>query len=189
MKLIQRGNTKLSAANIYMFNLPATQEVCGRTCKGCYAIKEANRFPTVQQARQRRYEAALQPDFHRNIIKEISSLRKPPKYFRVHASGEFFSQPYVNSWRTIAKNFPTIVFYAYTKRIKDFDFSELKALPNFVVIDSFQYGGLNYGSLEKASKESFICPHQKGTAIECGIDCSFCMTKEAQSRAPYFKKH
>ena len=29
-KLIQKGNSKLAVANIHMFNLPATREVCGQ---------------------------------------------------------------------------------------------------------------------------------------------------------------
>lgn len=180
---------KLAKANIYMFNLPATREICGMECRGCYAIGEQVRYPNVLPVRQARYEATLQPDFHRKIISEIKALRKRPNKFRVHSSGEFYSQPYVNAWETIAKNFPDITFYAYTKRTKDFDFSKLKALPNFVVINSFHYGGLNYGPLDKAPQNSFICPEQKGANITCGIDCSYCMDKQAEHKAPYFKQH
>lgn len=33
MKLIQKGNSKLH--NMYMWNMPATKEVCNRICPGC----------------------------------------------------------------------------------------------------------------------------------------------------------
>jgi sulfatase maturation enzyme AslB (radical SAM superfamily) len=187
MKLIQRGNAKLPG--MYMFNIPANHAVCNRTCKSCYAIKEQVRFPAVLEARERRFQAALQPDFASKIISELRGLRKQPKHFRVHSSGEFFSQPYINDWYRIASTFPQITFYAYTKRIKDFDFSKLKSLSNFIVIDSFHYGGLNYGKLDKAPSNAFICPHQPGTNVICGQTCDYCMQKTAETKAPYFKQH
>lgn len=187
MKLIQKGNSKLST--MYMFNLPANKEVCGRTCRNCYAIREQQRYPTVEPARQSRYEASLQLDFANTVIQEISSIRKKPKYFRVHASGEFYDSAYISKWHKIAKSFPDIVFYTYTKRLKNFDFSQLKSLPNFVVIDSFHYGRLNYGPLDKAPANAVICPHQKGASIECGVDCIKCMSKTAEQTGIYFKKH
>lgn len=187
MKLIQKGNSKLGG--MYMFNLPATKEVCNRLCKGCYAVREQTRFPATLTARQSRYEASLQPTFRSTIIKELSSLRKQPKHFRIHASGEFYNQPYVNNWYHIAKQFPNITFYAYTKRLKDFDFSKLKSLPNVIIIDSFHYGGLNYGKLDKAPANAVICPHQRGSSVQCGVDCTLCMDKKAEQTGIWFVKH
>lgn len=189
MALIQSGNSKLKAAGIDMFNLPATMQVCGRICKGCYAIKEQKRWPSVIIARESRYEAAQQSDFVEKIQGELAKKRKRPKYFRVHSSGEFFSQEYVNDWVTIAKANTDITFYAYTKRCKDFDFTEMKSLENFILIDSLQRRKLNYGPIEKAPKDAFVCPEQKGADISCGIDCTYCMTKTAQESAPFFVQH
>ena len=175
---------------MYMFNIPANKEVCGRTCKGCYAIKEQVCFPKALEVRQKRYEASLQPDFHTKVVAELSCLRKIPKMFRIHASGEFYSQPYVNSWYRVALAHPDIIFYAYTKRIKDFDFSTLKSLPNVVIIDSFHFGGLNYGKLDKAPKDAFVCPHQPNTSVICGQTCTWCMTKgQADTKGVYFVQH
>jgi hypothetical protein len=187
MKLIQPGNSKLPG--MLMFNLPANYEVCNRTCKGCYAMREEQRFPSVKQARQLRYEAALQPDFASRIKAELNAKRKLPKHFRIHSSGEFFSQPYVNAWVSIAKAFPQVTFYTYTKRIKDFDFSAFKALPNTVLINSFHYGGLNYGTLNRAPKNAVICPHQKGSSVVCGQSCTKCMSKSAEQTGIFFIKH
>jgi sulfatase maturation enzyme AslB (radical SAM superfamily) len=185
--LIQKGNTKLPSA--YMFNLPAGKEICNRTCSGCYAIKEQIRYPNVVAARNERYQAALQPDFSRRVIAELQALKRKPKYFRIHSSGDFFSQLYLNDWTRIATAVPEIIFYAYTKRSKDFDFSQFKSLPNTVLINSFHYGGLNYGKLDKAPPEAFICPHVKGSTIECLVDCTYCVTKQAEIVAPYFQQH
>lgn len=184
-RLIQPGNAKLH--NMYMFNLPASQQVCGRKCPGCYAIREQQRFPTVIEARNKRLEASKQEDFIATIISEINSLRTKPKWFRLHASGEFYSQSYINSWVTIAKAFPAITFYSYTKRLRHFDFKILQTLPNFVLIDSLHFGKLNYGRLEEAPSDAFICPSHVGAT--CGQSCTHCMSKQAQSNGVYFIKH
>ena len=185
MKLIQPGNSKLH--NAYMFNLPATKEVCNRACPGCYAAREQVRFPVILEARTKRLNASKDTSFSTTIITELASLKTKPKYFRVHASGEFYSQDYISHWELIAKEFPQITFYAYTKRINDFDFSALSASPNFVLINSLQFNKLNYSKLEDAPKEAFICPSSK--EVLCGEHCVYCMTKTAQTNGVWFIKH
>jgi len=188
MKLIQKGNSKLH--NMYMWNMPSTKLQCGRECPGCYSRREEARWPSVRKAREARYQASLSSDFSDRIISELNNLRTKPKYFRVHASSEFYSQQYLDSWITIASAFPNITFYAYTKRLADFDFSKLQALPNFVLINSLHFGGLNYGTTPPPS--AFVCPATvKSTkdTTQCGQTCNFCMTKQAQSDSVYFMKH
>lgn len=186
-KLTQPGNSKL--VDIPLFNLPASKEVCGRLCPGCYAHREQQRYPTVLPARTMRYGASLQLDFVSRVCSELSSMKSPPKYFRIHASGDFYDQAYINKWEAIIRTFPTITFYAYTKRKRDFDFTVLESLPNCVIIDSLKFGRINYGELSKAPAGAFICPHQKGANIVCGQHCTYCMTKTAQTNSVYFVKH
>lgn len=183
MKLIQPGNSKLKS--MLMFNLPATKQVCNRICAGCYAAREQVRFPSTLAVRNSRYQAAQSPDFASRMISELSSKRKLPTHFRIHASGEFFSQAYVDSWVLITQAFPTITFYAYTKRLRDFNFSNLQSLPNFVLINSLHFGTLNYGTTPPPS--AFVCPSATAT---CGQSCIFCMTKgQADTHGVYFLKH
>lgn len=188
-KLIQWGNKKLG--NMLMFNIPASQEICGRVCKGCYSYKAYKIYPNVLPAQTARYEATKQLDFVAKVNKEIKAVKKPVKHFRIHGSaGEFYDQAYVNNWSRIVKSNPNIVFYAYTKRKKDFDFTKLEALDNFVLIDSFHYGRINYGKHDKAPKNAFICPEQKGANIQCGVDCTHCMVKgKADKIGVYFIQH
>ncbi len=184
-KLIQPGNSKLH--NMYMWNMPATKLQCGRICQNCYARREEARWPNVRKAREARYHASLQPDFSSRIIAELKTLRKPPKYFRVHASSEFYSQSYIDSWQVIVESFPSIVFYAYTKRLREFDFSKLASLPNFILINSLHFGKLNYGPLSEAPSNAFICPSYTGAT--CGDSCTYCQTKQAQTHSVWFKQH
>lgn len=186
-KLIQPGNSKLKG--MFMFNLPANKEVCNRICKGCYSIKEQVRFPSVLEARTKRYNASLKEDFAPVVIKELGRLHKRPKYFRIHASGEFYSQEYVNKWYTIAIANPDIIFYAYTKRMKDFDFKNLSALSNVMLIDSLHFKKLNYGPKDKAPEGAFICPDYKNKS-QCGKTCTFCMQKTgAPAKGVFFVQH
>jgi hypothetical protein len=187
-KLVQKGNQKLGS-NILMFNIPANKTVCGRICPGCYAIKEQKRYPTVEPARQARYEATLQPDFVMRMKKELRAKKKLPKHFRIHSSGEFYSQQYINSWIKIAKEFPEITFFTYTKRKKDFDFSALESMSNVVIINSFQFKGLNYGRLEDVPEGAHVCPDRRNNDVQCGETCDFCMRKEAQQKGVFFIKH
>lgn len=188
MELIQKGNTKLAEAGILMFNLPAGSKVCGRACAGCYAIKE-QRYPTVVEAREKRWEASKQDDFTEKVVAELRAKKTLPKYFRVHSSGDFYSQEYVSKWAEIAKTFPSVIFYAYTKRVKKFDFTALTSLDNFVLINSMQYGDVNYGKVEDAPKDVFVCPDVRGSEVTCGVNCTYCMSKHAQNAAPFFIKH
>lgn len=188
-KLLQKGNSKLGN-DMAMFNLPATKQVCGRECPGCYAIREQKRYPTVLPAREARYEASMQPDFASNVRKEIRAMKNQPKHFRIHASGEFYSQGYLDTWARIAKDFPNIIFYAYTKRKKDFDFTTLESLPNVVIINSFHFKGLNYGPIDKAPKNAFVCPDTKNSDTQCGVTCQHCMIKgEADKKGVWFLRH
>jgi hypothetical protein len=190
IKLLQRGNAKLGKSTL-MWNMTTSTVQCGRACKGCYSAAEEKRWPNVRTARQKRYEASLQLDFVALVKSELSSLKTLPKYLRIHASSEFYDQPYVNKWHSIASAFPTVTFFAYTKRLKDFDFTALKSLSNVCIIDSFHFGGLNYGKITKAPTTAFVCPDQKGvTNVQCGETCTYCMVKGlADTNGVYFVEH
>ena len=188
MKLIQWGNSKLSS--MLMFNIPASKEICGRVCTGCYSYKFYKIYPNVLPAQQKRYSASLQLDFVDRVCREIKATRKPVKYFRIHGTaGEFYSQEYIDKWEQITKNNPSVIFYAYTKQKRKFNFDGLMALSNFVLIDSLQYRRVNYGKKENAPKGAFICPEQKGSDTICGQTCTYCMTPTASVSAPYFVQH
>ena len=185
MTLLKYGNAKLN--NTLVFNLPASNEVCGRICHNCYAIKAQRIYPNVLPYRTRMLEYSQQPNFVSTIINDINSCTKPFKYIRIHESGDFYSQDYINSWIDIASSFPQYTFYAYTKRLSEFDFSSFKSLPNVVLINSLHFGKLNYGKPGSEPVVAFVCPATKLT--RCGIECTYCQTKQAQHNGVYFHIH
>lgn len=194
-EILTQGNHKLST-NIYSWSLPASEGVCGRVCDGCYAIKAQRIYPGVLPSRENKLSLSRSDGFVDKLVEAIEVLQ--PKFVRVHDSGEFYSQEYVDKWVEIVKRSPKgVTFYAYTKRLAEFDFSKLKVHKDMVLIDSLHSGKLNFGKLEKRPLTMFLCPDYKGSPLReakpkgpvCGIDCAYCMTKEAENTGVYFVQH
>lgn len=190
--LLKYENTKLKKQ--FIFNIPAGKETCGRECPGCYAIKPQKFRPTVLPARQRNFAASKQEDFASNVTVELTKSRRKIKAVRIHESGDFYSQDYVDKWLAVAKANPKTTFYAFTKRLADFDFTDLMARNNVVIINSLAHNKLNYGTIEFLKKHpcTNVCPATvkatKDTTI-CGVTCDFCMTKRAQDEGITFVQH
>lgn len=185
-KLLKYENGKLKQQLI--FSIPASKEICGRECPGCYAMKFQKVYPAVLPYRERRYQASTQDTFTQIIIDEITTCKKPLLAVRIHESGEFYSQDYINKWVSIAKQLPNIKFYAFTKRLKDFNFKQLITLSNVTIIDSLQHGKLNYDKLSKLDQTKFICPATLNKT-NCDSVCGYCWSKQAQLVTPQFVKH
>lgn len=185
MKL-KAGNAKL-ANTIGVWNMTAGQEACGRECHGCYAIKAQKRFPVVLASRQRNLEYSRTPEFSIELTRNM-------KFVRVHESSDFYSQEYIDKWCNIAKSKPEVIFYAYTKRMSEFDFSKLLDLPNFVLHNSLlKDGSYNYGKdlgkLQAKCESSYVCPATTGQDVKCGLSCTWCIQKVNQHTQILFKQH
>lgn len=183
---LKKGNLKLSK-KVGVWTIPASLSICGRVCKGCYAHKSQNQYKQALAYRTRNYEASLLPDFENEKIVGFDIIR-------VHESGEFYSQEYINKWVKIARNHPNIIFYAYTKRIGEFNFDELTSLKNFVLHNSLHNGKENYGKDISEVAETcggFVCPLtlQKDWHGKCGHDCTWCMQKKNEGTPIFFEKH
>ena len=191
-KLLKYENGKLKQQLI--FSIPANMEICNRACPGCYAMKFQRLYPSVLPYRERRYQASMQDDFVAAIISEIQACKKPLTAVRIHESGEWYSQEYIDKWEAIATALPHVTFYAFSKRLADFDFSTISKLNNVIIINSMKHGLLNYGKLPflNTHPTTNICPAtQKATKdiTICGVTCTLCMTKSAQSDGVLFVQH
>ena len=114
--------------NIVGFGLPADKdfEHNGETlntcpgalaCRGvCYAKQGAYNFPLSIASRKYNLEMSLRPDFAQMAIADLKRYRKV-NTVRIHDSGDFYNQEYYNKWCEIARAFPHITFYAYTKTV------------------------------------------------------------------------
>jgi hypothetical protein len=112
---------------------------------------------------------------------------------RIHESGDFYNQKYLDKWVEIAKRFPDIIFTAYTKSLH-LDFTAAKKLKNFVLFASMD------PTTPKFMKEANTIKHkaiviQKGEKVPRGYfecpgsckQCDHCYKPRAKSVA--FHKH
>ena len=183
---LTRGNSKLDSS-IFIFDVTAGK-TCGKTCFKCYAIQSQKQYHQTELFRAINTDIAKNSDLLYHLItKQLANARKV-KTVRIHSSGDFFNQDYINTWDSIIKQFPDINFYAYTKQNHDHDFNQIEKNPNFNLINSmvtlksgeqvFNYGDLNH--IKNLSNEGyFVCPATtKDWTGKCGKDCNYCITNK-----------
>ena len=115
--LFSRGNKKLPKETL-IWNLPS-----GKTCpsstplctKWCYAKKAERLYPNVLPSRIKKFKFSKSVNFVKNVIKELTSYKFNWEQVRIHESGDFYSQKYLNDWFKIINKFNNKIFYCYTK--------------------------------------------------------------------------
>lgn len=139
------NNKKVSKLGAVSFSIPAFRSADGfHTCPKaggcaslCYARQGRYVIPSVAGTREFNL-AKVRGDlsiFLRETTEDLQRIKNP--IVRVHDSGDFFSQEYMDVWFTLARLFPTKQFYAYTKSLH----LNWRAAPkNFQIIQSV--GGL-----------------------------------------------
>lgn len=175
------GNKKI-AKNTMISCMPTG--VCfgeGNQCHECYAKKSEVRFKATLACRIRHFEYFLDTPyaFIVDAISEINKAKKP--YFRIHESGDFFSQKYIRAWEIIIENCPDVMFYTYTKKADLFDFEGLNALSNFNLVNGSNeknYGSLDFCNKLVKSKGYHLCPCEINPLVECMKTCNACLTEK-----------
>ncbi|MCH5138472.1 hypothetical protein JMF89_14855 [Clostridiaceae bacterium UIB06] len=161
MKKIVRGKTilTLSTGNkklvgdennaFLIWNLPAikTCPYATKLCKKfCYAKKAENVYPNVLPSRSENLQDTKNDNFIEDMINTIEyylnkrsrkdgnkMTKEKNVYFRIHESGDFYSQEYFDKWIIIARFFPEVNFLAYTKSVIFVKNSKLDIPSNFTV--------------------------------------------------------
>lgn len=174
--MFKKGNAKIHKS-CGIFNLPVS--VGPVQCPGCYAKKAETRFKAVKASRDMNRMQSQSPSFA--PMMSIAIRNKKVKKFRIHESGDFYSQEYISKWEAIVAYNHDVSFYAYTKREHDLDLRALRAYPNVNIINSITPLGLNYGDQkycdELITKHGYtLCPCKKGTDVKCMDDCNICLT-------------
>ena len=199
--LLKYENAKLKSQLIW--SIPASMEVCGMECSGCYAIKAQKQYPSVSVSRESRYRISRKSFFPEAITAELyrydewlAAKEVKERTVRIHEAGEFYSEAYIKKWINIAKDNPKWTFYGFTKRMKEFkSLPKLAKLKNVHIIDSLFTGVVNYNKTGViANKETgnplFICPSTT-SKVECHPDiCKYCYSDNGASvHGVAFKQH
>lgn len=139
---------KMTGVKTYNWGIPAYRAANGfATCpnaaacaKGCYATMGAYKFSNVAKVFENRLKLALSPRF--TLVMDAEIKRRGVQRLRIHDSGDFFNEEYLNRWLGIIRANPTCQFYAYTKMVSLFKQYAVDGLipSNFIVI--YSYGGV-----------------------------------------------
>ena len=181
-KRLTNGNSKL--VNILIFDLPAVRTCLNSsTCAAtCYAVKAQKQYADTKIMRDTNLWLFNNREelLFTLLTKQIKNAKT--NVIRLHSSGDFFNQKYIDFWDKIIRLFPNKKFYAYTKVENILDFSNITKNKNFNLISSFINGQLNYGThdyVESLHEQygSFICPASANGDIKCGRECNYCVTQ------------
>ncbi len=194
-------NAKLGK-KIGVFNLPQ-----GVTCPGatetcrklCYALKAERMYKSARDKRALNLEASKEPGFTAEIIKEIKDARLTK--VRIHESGDFYAQEYLDKWVEIIRACPEVTFLAYTKSFLLRDFTAAKTLTNFSLLWSTDStspvvpaDGVHAFLVQKGEpvpQGYFTCQANDTDKHYCGTRCTLCWNSRRAMRKVhiYFDQH
>lgn len=141
------GNSKLQKTSgetfkIVGFGISADTNLFGvnscpgaSACRGvCYAKQGTYLFKNVREARMFNLNASFLPEYSDMLVNDLSKVSRKYNTVRIHDSGDFHTQAYLDAWKRAASVFPNVTFYAYTKSMHLDLFSNLPA--NFKLVQS-----------------------------------------------------
>jgi len=173
--LVIKGNMKLGPA-VGVFNIPpiSTCKPSKWCAKNCYARHGKHGLPNVKNGSNWRLRESKKKDFVERMVKEIKGKWK---YFRIHASGDFYSDDYVDKWIEIIKQCDDTIFLAFTKRddLKD-SLKKLEKLKNVRIRDSLDPSRTKpvTGLKSFAAIDNYWYDFSKKGMVDCGSGCEPC---------------
>lgn len=176
-------NSELKDDHIWNWTLPAyrfrrhNQEMFNAcpnagACKDfCYARNGTYLFPEVKRKHKANFELTQNPrSFIYRMCQDIYSKEKIVAV-RIHDAGDFYSEEYLDTWIAIAKIFPKLTFYAYTKQVEMFKNKAHQIPDNFLYI--FSCGGLQDHLIDKnVDRHAEVFPDEQALAAAGYFDQS-----------------
>jgi len=90
------------------------------------------------------------------------------KYFRIHQSGDFFSQAYFDMWLQVCSGNPRVLFWAFTKSV-NFWVERLGSIPRNIILTA-SYGGKHDGLIKEYGLKSVKVVREVSDADGLPID-------------------
>lgn len=195
-----RGNDKTGIIPCWNL-LPVVS--CAGLCPGCYAVKnvfrcgyDVNKSSVLKAWTDNTILAKTDLEGLYEKLDEYFSSMAAPRYFRIHASGDFFSKAYAYMWFRIAQNHPETRFLAFTKQFNNVRGIPFHKLDNFSLVLSawpgkpipedlmelYSVAWMQDGTEDRVPEKVFECP---GNCQTCGA----CWTLAKEGRDVCFHKH
>jgi hypothetical protein len=87
----------------------------------CFSASQEAVFPSLRASRWTNFDLLKECKTLTGMVDLISDSLEPIAHkiakVRVHVAGDFFSDTYFQAWMNIAKMYPHLIFYGYTKRV------------------------------------------------------------------------
>jgi hypothetical protein len=160
-KRLLTQNSAMKAIGAWNWSLPAwagrlpdgrTYNTCpsaGICSQICYARNGTYLWPVVRGKHESNLTFVLDDlaGWEEAMVDELSARRFQGAWVRVHDSGDFFSDDYLQAWLRVCLACPDTNFYAYTKEVDRFRrFVEPDPPPNFLWV--YSYGGTQDSALD-----------------------------------------
>lgn len=101
-------------------------------CKGCYAMRTEKAFPSagrlvagnLSALRECGSNVSAMVELLRGVVDgfvaecekvERKTGRTIPRVYRIHWDGDFYSRPYAAAWAALAREYPDVQFWLYTR--------------------------------------------------------------------------
>lgn len=156
-------NREMRQIGVWNWSLPAwagrlpdgrTYNTCpsaGICAQVCYARHGTYTWPVVRAKHEANLTYVLDdlPGWKSAMLAELGALKFRGGWVRIHDSGDFFSDLYLQAWLDICRARPDTNFYAYTKEIARFRaLVEPDPPSNFLWV--YSYGGTQDAALDPA---------------------------------------
>ena len=107
----------------------------------CFSASQEVQYNGVYNLRKHNYDSLRNLHINDMIHHLHTDLPKNAGIVRIHVAGDFFNADYMQAWYNVAVMNPNVLFYAYTKSIRywQFHINEYPILDNLVLTAS--YGG------------------------------------------------
>jgi hypothetical protein len=181
------GNSKVG--EVLTFSLPSQITCPGMSVwcqKRCNINKLERLRPSCRKAYERNLLFAKNPKLFSEIVK--LSLANDIPGIRIHVSGDFFCEEYIDSWVQICSAFPQTKFWAYTRSWTVPKL--LTTLEKLRLISNVQLFGSTDPSMSlppvnwrvafvnKDMRASGLCCPQQEDRLSSCLKCGYCFRKE-----------
>lgn len=176
--------------NTGAINCPSKAAGFCEICQHCYAAA-SERFPNVYNYRVRQSMATYED--LRDELKDILA-KYPIEYVRFSESGDFRSEKDIETLAKLAKDFPELTFYGYTKKydLMNDVICGLIDVPSNVVINvsgiNFVWVDLEAGETPPPGYDECPCDMSDPEGARCIRDCTKCAEPDAHVWEPVRKK-
>lgn len=121
----------------------------------CYAASLEAVFPKVYDAHKHNLNLLKNKTVAEMVSLIYAALPKFAGAVRIHSSGDYFSQDYFDAWLEIARLFPKITFYGYTKSLP-FWIARLSQIPSNMTLVASRGGKFDHLIKENGLREASV---------------------------------